>query len=381
MSSSSVTASLRKPCPWATMRVRCRQPEDREHGQGDDLGDDEPSVRRPEDVAPADEPHRRVGDAGDGDHRDGPERERRVPRDRVGEPLAAAQRHPAERGQPTDPEADADDVEEQARRREVVRPGRRRSGRSGTRAAARPGPRRARAPAAGRRSSIGRPRRRSAATSACTRSARPSDVSNASDVNKREREAGQRTGEHVADREHEHHQARDRPDDRPARRQRDRGDGQALDHVLARRQQEHRGEQEPGDDDGGELGSGRRQRAAPSPRAGPGRGCRPGSARCAAADLEGHDHDHQPGGEAGQDETVPNASLRAPSDQRGQDQRRSPARRRPAPRRGCVPLCRSTNGSELDAGTCASCCSTVRPEVVVNVKVPVTGWPSSETTR
>ena len=60
----------------------------------------------------------------------------------------------------------------------------------------------------------------------------------------REREVGQRPREHVADRENEHQDARDRPHARPARCERDRGDGQPLDDVLARGQQEHRGDQE-----------------------------------------------------------------------------------------------------------------------------------------
>ena len=367
ISNSSLTASLRKPFPCATIRRRCRHPSMARTPRATTFA----TTSRPyEEPKTSPQPTSRTDALATPEirhHGDGPERQNRVPRDRVGKALAAVQRDPAESGETTDPDADADDVQEEARRREVVRPGR--SGVASQRHREQRGqchaePDRERPDADGPSTGQGdhrgdeRLHEQGPAERRVERQRRE----------KGERQIGERPGEHVADRQHEHRQARDRPDDRPARCKSDGRDGQPLDHVLARRQQEHRDEQESGDSDSRQLGQERRRRQCPAHEQ-----TRVGNAgrarlRRATADLERRDHDDEPDRETGQGEPRRTGHWRRC---RVKGARMTPiaSTATARARTRIVPLCRSTNGSVGGA----SCWVTARPDVVVKVNVPETG--------
>ncbi len=97
-------------------------PEGAEDDQGRNLEQHEAAVRGAEHLVEGPQPYGCVDEPRNADDHEGPDALAAENRTIAGiQTLAAAKRHPTERYEPADPQGHADDVQEQARRGEVVR--------------------------------------------------------------------------------------------------------------------------------------------------------------------------------------------------------------------------------------------------------------------
>ncbi len=272
MMNSSVRARRRNPALWATMRRRCRCPNTPRTTSAATLSRTSRPYAEPN-TSPSDPSRTEALIAPEApmmtnDHSASVEK-RAIAASRRLLPRRPTQ---AERGEAADPHRHADEVQQQARRGQVVRAGRRRVAGQRDRRHCRkretqdPGQRRgAERPPRGDRHE----RRRESLQQDRAPLGRPRVP-----VDEGPGQPRQGLGEGVCDLDEEVEHAGGRPHDGPTGGDAYGLDGEAFNLALCRWQQEHRRREEPDDQDGRHVGQQLRERHRPAHEAARGPGCR-----------------------------------------------------------------------------------------------------------